>query len=93
MTGLPYSEEFLQDKIFTDCSKNENSRILFSRMLGQPRNPQNYCPNKISRYMVFSMFSPRMCNNGENVFHEISENFVLQEYWCMYMSPISYQDA
>ena len=48
---------------------------------------------KISRYTVFSMLPPRMCTNEENVFHEICENFVLQKYWCMYMSPISCQDV
>ena len=32
-TALPYSGKFSRDKIFADGSKNENSRIKFSRML------------------------------------------------------------
>ena len=29
---VPYGEKFSQDKIFTDGSSNDNSRIKFSRM-------------------------------------------------------------
>ena len=32
---LPYSGKYSRDKIFADGSKNENSRIKFSRMLAR----------------------------------------------------------
>ena len=32
---LPYSGKFSRDKIFADGSKNDNSRIKFSRMLAR----------------------------------------------------------
>ena len=32
-THIPYSGKFLQDEIFTDGSKNENSQIKFLQML------------------------------------------------------------
>ena len=61
---IPYSGKFSQmaPKIklrgcwLTVQNKNAimpNSWILFSQMLGQPRNPRKFCPAKIFRYTVF----------------------------------------
>ena len=31
-----------------------NSRVLFSRMIGQLQNLQKFCPTKLCHYMVYS---------------------------------------
>ena len=37
-------------------TRMSNSRIIFSRMLGQLRNPRKFCPEKFSRCMVLYDF-------------------------------------
>ena len=92
--NIPYNGKFSRDKIFTDGSKNENSRIKFSQMLGKPQNPQKFCPANISRYTVLCSILAITSNTKcfqctveqSYVFIEQSHVHVEQSYACVEQS-------